>query len=77
MSNSEVAKAPVSALVAGEPTAGSIPTATSTAAPAEPALKPEDGAAVTAVEPENALTKKFTDAERIALKELRVCLNIQ
>lgn len=51
------------------------PSATTTAASAEPAAKPESesvAAAPAAVEPQNALTKKFTEAEWAALKELRV-----
>lgn len=50
-----------------------VPTATTTAAPAEPAAKPEvqtESAAST--EPQNALTRKFTEEEWTALKEFRV-----
>ena len=50
------------------------PTATTTAAPAEPAAQPVAETAA-GVEPENALTKKFTDDERAALKELKVRFN--
>lgn len=54
-----------------------VPTTTATAAPAEPAPKPEAetaAAASSAVEPQNALTKKFTEEEWTALKELRTKL---
>ncbi|GJE90290.1 SEC14 family lipid-binding protein [Phanerochaete sordida] len=52
------------------------PTATTTAAPAEPASKPEaeSAAAAAAAEPQNALTKKFTVDEWVALRELRTKL---
>lgn len=74
MSNPEVTDAPVASTApadaAVEP---AVPTATTTAAAAEPAAKPEAPAdAGTTAEPQNALTKKFTEAEWTALKELRV-----
>ena len=56
--------------------AEAVPTATTTAAPAEPAPKTEaqdESAAPTTTEPQNALTQKFTEAEWAALKELKVC----
>lgn len=56
--------------------AEAIPTATTTAAPAQPASKPEaeSAAALTAIEPQNVLTRKFTEQEWTALKDLRVCI---